>query len=423
MRKNLVLDLAECTEFRQTLAARPPRIVHGTAILLVALLCTALTWSALTQADLVVRAAGRVRPVSTPTKVFSAGRSEVFSASTGGRVVEVNFREGQQVRAGDVLVRLDTERLDNEIAKRKRALQATEEELARMILTEELIAKQFEAAKGKGEAELAQALEEVRQAKDRRATDIRLAELEVESAQDAEGRVRKLMEQGAAGSAELTRAIARLREAKEKLQKARLPVDEGKVTVLRKALELADKDFAVKREELALKRTTKQSEVETARLELANLELERKQSALRAPIAGVVTFGNVKVGDILEPGKAVVEIAEQAGFRFEALVSSEEVSHLRIGMPARIKLDAYDYQRYGTLNGTVSFISPDSVVLEGQPAAFYLVRIEVEGTEVSRGELLGPVKLGMAGQVEIVTDQQSVLSLLVRKIRRTISLG
>ena len=108
----------------------------------------------------------------------------------------------------------------------------------------------------------------------------------------------------------------------------------------------------------------KRGEVEAARLEMANLELERKQAIIRAPIDGVVTSGDVKVGDILEPGKPVAEIAEQEGFRFEAAVPSEEVGHLRVGMPARIKLDAYDYQRYGTLEGTVVFISPDSGVPE-----------------------------------------------------------
>ena len=46
MRKNLILDLADCTEFRQTLQARPPRIVHGTALLLATLLGTALLWAA-----------------------------------------------------------------------------------------------------------------------------------------------------------------------------------------------------------------------------------------------------------------------------------------------------------------------------------------------------------------------------------------
>jgi multidrug efflux pump subunit AcrA (membrane-fusion protein) len=156
---------------------------------------------------------------------------------------------------------------------------------------------------------------------------------------------------------------------------------------------------------------------------LAALEAERGQSVLRAPVAGVVTAGDVKVGDLLEPGKPVLEIAEQHGFRFELVVPTEEVGHLQVGMTVRIKLDAYDYQRYGTLAGTVCFVSPDSGGPGEARAGAYVVRIEVDGDAVGRGDLRGPVKLGMAGQAEIVTGQENLLLLLVRKIRQSISLG
>src|SRR5205809_656124 len=113
MRTDPMADLADCLEFRQTLQARPPAIVHGTVMLLIILLAAAVTWAALTKADLVVRAPGRVRPISTPRKVVNAGRGESFSGSTGARVVEVRFREGDVVHQGDVLIRLGTERIDN----------------------------------------------------------------------------------------------------------------------------------------------------------------------------------------------------------------------------------------------------------------------------------------------------------------------
>src|SRR5919109_2867397 len=154
MRNELIGDLAECTEFRLTLQAQPPRIVHGTLLLLIMLLATALAWSAATQADLVVRAPGRVRPVTSPMKVVNAGNGETLSASAGGRVVEVSVREGQEVRRGDVLLRLETERLYNEIAKRQRAIQAGEEELAELGRLEQLQAHQFASTKTKAEAEL-----------------------------------------------------------------------------------------------------------------------------------------------------------------------------------------------------------------------------------------------------------------------------
>ncbi len=65
-----------------------------------ALLGAALVWAALTRADLVVRVSGRVRPISTLAKVFIPGREDIVSAGSGGRVVEVRFREGQEVRRG-----------------------------------------------------------------------------------------------------------------------------------------------------------------------------------------------------------------------------------------------------------------------------------------------------------------------------------
>ena len=129
--------------------------------------------------------------------------------------------------------------------------------------------------------------------------------------------------------------------------------------------------------------------------------------------------GDLKEGDILEPGRVVAEVAVQKGFRFEVQVPSGDVGPLREGMPARIKLSAFDYERYGTLPGTVCFVSPDS---KGSDPA-YTVRIELEGDEVGRGEYRGRVKLGMAGQAEIVTRRESVLALLVKKVRHAVRLG
>jgi HlyD family secretion protein len=200
-------------------------------------------------------------------------------------------------------------------------------------------------------------------------------------------------------------------------------VEEGRVEVLRQGLLLAERDYEVKQEELALKRTLKQGEVATDQAELANLELERKEAVIHSPRDGTVISEDIHVGDLVQAGKAVVEIAENSGFRFDVVVPNEEMAHLAVGMQARVKLDAYDYQRYGVLNGTVSFISPDSGVPQGPQAAFYILRIELEGDEVGCGDFRGKVKLGMAGQAEVVTTQEAILSLLFRRFRQTISLG
>jgi HlyD family secretion protein len=423
MRETLYIDLAECTEFQQLMEKRPPRLVHGTAFLLFLLIGSALAWAALTQADLIVRAPGRIRPVTSPKKVFNPSRGDVLSASAGGRVRAVHIREGDQVRQGDVLIELDTERLDNEIGRVKRKIQVATDELHQLMGVQQITARLAEATHAKIEAEIAKANEEVRQAKNRQTADVRLLERQLRDSQAEEAQYRKLVASGAAATIDLVKISGQIAEFRTKLEKARLPVDEGQVQVLQRNLTVAEKDAAVKREELAIKRGLKEGEIAAAETELANFELERKQATLRAPADGVVTFGDVKVGDILEAGKAVVGIADQKGFRFEATVSTEDVARLQIGMAARIKLDAYNYQQYGTLAGQVCFIAPDSTATETDQRPVYIVRVEVDEKEIGRGSLRGPVKLGMAGQVEIVTDRDSLLWLLVKQVRQRISLG
>ena len=428
MPRDLLVDLADCSEFRQTLAARPPRIVHGTALLLTALLVAAVAWSALVEANLVVRAMGRVRSVEIPTRIFTSASAELV-----GRVVEAPFDEGDVVRQGDLLVRLDTERLDNRLARLERSIEAAEEELATLTALETLLSLQLGSAKEKAQAELDQAEAALARSVDQRASEIRRTQADLKAAEEYLGRCQKLRESRVITEQELLKAETDLRQAQEKLVQAELPVDQPQVAIARRALELVDRDFAVRRAELQARQVVKQGEAEAARKELANLKLQRKEAELRSPLDGVVVAGHVQPGDVLQPGKPLLEIAPQGGYRFEAVVASQDVGDLRVGMPVQIKFDAYDYQKYGVLTGKICYLSPDSRVIEegdqapdqvkpAMPAGF-LVRIDLDAEEVGRGELRGRVKLGLGGTAEIVTGRETVLEILLKRIRQTISLG
>jgi HlyD family secretion protein len=258
----------------------------------------------------------------------------------------------------------------------------------------------------------------------------------LKAAEDQYRRARKLSDSRTITEQELIKAETELRQAREKLVQAELPADDAQVLVARRALEVVDRDFAVRRGELDARIAAKKGEAEAAQKDLANLNIQREAAVLRSPIDGVIVTGQIRPGDVLQPGKPLMEIARQNSYRFEAIVSSEDVGNLRVGMGVRIKFDTYDYQKYGVLEGTVTYLSPDSKptkmsdgdadgeqpVSRRSPAA-YLVRVELHGTEVGRGDLRGPVKLGLGGTAEIVTGQESVLSILLNRIRQTISLG
>src|SRR5438045_2440936 len=119
-----VCSLNDCSDFRQAVLLRPPAVVHAAAALLAGLLAAALTWAALTEADLVVRSPGRVRPRDCPEQSFTAVSGDKVSPVTAGRVAEVRVKLGDEVRQGDVLFRLESERIDNEARRRRLTIRA-----------------------------------------------------------------------------------------------------------------------------------------------------------------------------------------------------------------------------------------------------------------------------------------------------------
>lgn len=421
MQRIKIVELSDCSQFRQTLTARPPAIVHGTILLVIGLLIGGLVWSAFTKANLVVRASGRVRPLEKSTQLFAA-----FEPPLDGRVTASLIDEGATVRCGDVLLQLDTRELDNRFAQLQRTARTTEEELDRLRTLATLLSEQFDTAIGKAQAELVQAETEFTRNSLQRESEVRHAQAELDAARDHSQRCEKIAAARALPQSQVIEAQTRLRLADERLVQAQLPLSRDQVSIHRRALELVERDFAVRRAELDTRIVNKEGELEAAKRELANLQIQQSKARLVAPTDAIVVSGRVQPGDVVASGKPIAELAPQRGFRFEAIVPSSDVGLLQVGMPVQIKFDAYDYQKYGILAGTVQYISPDSKWSESSDrprGAAYLVRIELHADEVVRGHLCGKVKLGLGGTAEIVTGRESILAILVKRIRSAISLG
>jgi len=233
-----IVDLADCTLFRQTLEARPPRIVHGTAVLLTGLVAAALIWAYLTTADLIVRGGGRVRPIDSPYRLVNPVHGEGLSATAGGRVVEVKVREGDEVKKGDVLVRFDTERLANEIARQEQKLRLAEEELGKFGQMDALQTRQYEATRAKAEAERNLLLETLKRNKERQTAEAKEIEVELTTARDDEARLRLLVDRRAAARADLVAASTRRQALENRLERARVPAEEGQLETARQSLAL-----------------------------------------------------------------------------------------------------------------------------------------------------------------------------------------
>jgi len=332
------------------------------------------------------------------------------ASSAGGKVTEVNFHIGDDVEKGVVLFRLDTEKLDHQIAQKKGSIAAKKEELARLETLRGLLVEEHRAAVDKAKAELRKMEADL-------AHEIRMAKLEQERAREEEVRLKPLVEEGIVARAEYDKAVQRRKEAEERCE-----VAQGRTSdPLRRNMELLEKEYARRHEENQIQRAQREADFAAEERSLAKLEKEVEGCVVRAHVSGTVVVGELNVGDIVEPGKAVLAIAQNRGFRIDIAVPSSEMAGLEPGMTARIKLDAFDYQKYGTATGKILSISPDSQMKDQQ--VFYVVKILIEGREVGRDKLRGPIKLGMTGQVEIVTGEERMLSVLLKKIQRAVSVS
>ncbi len=147
-------------------------------------------------------------------------------------------------------------------------------------------------------------------------------------------------------------------------------------------------------------------------------ELER--TYIRSPVEGRVNDISITtLGGVVQPGEPIMELTPiDDQLVIETKVLPRDVAFIAPGMPASVKITAYDFATYGDLSGNVVQISEDTVEEETRqgPQAFYRVMIVTENNYLERaGEKLA-IRPGMVAQVDIESGKRSVLSYLTRPL-------
>lgn len=109
----------------------------------------------------------------------------------------------------------------------------------------------------------------------------------------------------------------------------------------------------------------------------------------------------------------------------EAKVKPADIAFVKTGLPATVKLDAYDYTIYGTFPGVVTYISADTLSEELRAAneqPYYRVQVKMEGKHFKgRGPVPIEIQAGMTTTVEIKTGSNTVLKYLAKPIIKTLT--
>jgi adhesin transport system membrane fusion protein len=153
-----------------------------------------------------------------------------------------------------------------------------------------------------------------------------------------------------------------------------------------------------------------------------------RRTTIRSPMKGVVKNVQITtVGGVVQAGQSILEIVPtEDEMLVEAYVKPAEVAFLKVGQPAVVKLTAYDFNKYGGLDGVLEHLSPDTLRDEkqrkpGNPVeleeGLYRIIIRVKPSDELRNGLRLTPSPGMTASVEIRTGYKTVLEYLFRPLQ------
>ncbi len=172
-----------------------------------------------------------------------------------------------------------------------------------------------------------------------------------------------------------------------------------------------------------------EAELAQARENMAGRADPVERALIRAPLRGIVKNIRINtVGGVISAGQDIMEIVPlEDQLLVEAYISPRDVAYVRAGMPALVKLTAYDYAIYGGLEGVVTLVSPDTLHDQKRPSdlklnqdeAFYRVLVTTQSSHLTdkNGKEL-PVIPGMIASVDIKTGEKTVFQYLIKPITR-----
>lgn len=354
-------------------------------------------WSLWAELDQVARAPGRVVPFA---------RVQVVQSEQDGAIARIAVREGARVKAGDLLIALDTVQLEAAVREARLKVAGYESRMAR--INAELYQRPLA---------FPDSLKEFPEftANQRQLYTQRRASLEGELA--------------------TLRNLARLQQQELDLNQPLLAtgdVARSEIIAMRqRVVETEGRISALNAQylrELQGEFTSTEEQLAGAREQLARAEDSLAASRLTAPTDGIVK--NVRVttiGGVVRAGEEVLQIVP-AGRKLivESRVAPRDIAYVKVGQRARVNFDAYDSAVYGSADGKVVFVSPDTIVetaQDGSTEAYYRVNLEVDTATMKQdgGSVAVDLQPGMTTTAEILTGKTTVWNYLTKPIFKTVS--
>ncbi|QIE26295.1 Hemolysin secretion protein D, chromosomal (plasmid) [Caballeronia sp. SBC1] len=423
------------------LVAEPLRLTQALIYTMVALVVSALVWSFVGRADVIVTAQGTLSPESEVRR---------FYAPIDGELADVYIAEGQPVSKDDVVARLnargaiqaatnaleaqlkldDAERDWKEFPEKKLLMERKAAALKDQMEVEEHL-HQTRVAEGTtklAEGQKAQ-LDEARTELDtaRRTRDAAKQELDRYTRLQAlpggggvseiqvEGKRNAYMEADNAtriAQSKLTELDFRLSHEYSQA-KAQLETSGQEATSLKLQYESAMREIASAGDKLRLQLQTARLVAEAAdRIRFENIDKDNFLLIL-APVSGVVTdVTSTQPGDKIQANTPLGGIApKDARPVLKIEIAEHDRAFLREGQAVKLKFNAFPYQRYGVIDGTLEFISPAAKPSPETKQPVYEGRVTLARDYYQVADTRYPLRYGMTATAEIVVRERRLIDL------------
>lgn len=398
-----------------------PRVwTRGLLYLLAVFTAIALPWAMLSKVDEVGTAKGRLEP---------KGKTFELDAAVEGQVVEIKVKEGEVLRAGQIILELGSELMLAELHQAQSELDGERERLSRLeLMKNQLIEVTVRAQQQRGRAEAATQLAEIDETRQR----LEFAKVARGLASDRLARDKKeveryqaLVEQKVVSEIQLVQAQRTLDEEKWKLNQANLEMQQAQYQLKAQqsqyqstlhATELTLLETERRKKELEAQVAAVKTEINQTRKKIETLKFQLRRRSIRSPINGVLFELPIEQpGAVVHPGQMVAQIApEGAPLVLRANMSSRESGFLEVGMPVKIKFDAYPFQDYGIVEGRVSWISPNSKLVQTPQGAVesFQVEISLDKPYIQTENQRILLTAGQAATAEVVVRQRRIIDFL-----------
>ncbi|MDB9466368.1 HlyD family efflux transporter periplasmic adaptor subunit [Dolichospermum circinale] len=459
----------------ELLDALPKVWTRSMLYLLVSFAAIILPWAMLTKVDETGNAIGRIEPKGATQKLDSA---------VTGTIVSVNVKEGETVKAGQVLVKMESEVMETEIQQIKAKLEGLKNRKSQLEILKNQVLMAINIQRQQNQSQSLEKMAQVDQARQIFATKKsaytfqnleKLAQIDqmkqnIKSTQSnyrlVTSRLRRdvsevvryrlLLKEGIIPQTKLVELekIAeesqRLQEeAKFNIQTARLRLKEQESSYqslmnqfksdieqakLRLQQEESSYKSAMQGGELALLKsqeqfkdlqnqiTSLQSEIMQTEGQIISLNLQLKQRIIRSPIDGTIFELPIKKpGSVVQPGQMIAQIApKNADLILKAHMASQHSGFVKVGMPVKIKFDAYPFQEYGILSGRITWISPNSKIQENSANRLetYEVDIALENPYIQVGNKQIPLTPGQTASAEAIIRQRRVIDFILDPFKK-----